>query len=257
MLPSHFDDNATNTTSEVAFGMTWLVLSDGDRVIAVSTELSHGGMVERGGTNVEDEASNVLADFEFGKQHGMITSIDFVFSHRHILILFELCTHASIISLTKFQRDDVLLPKFPDARTFSQSPQNRHFALLTRSNGQDQISVFSPSDDASDRARTFNSNTLDAQGVQWCPDGDPMLAIWDSASYGLRVLFFTALGHHLRHLEITGPDLNQGLGFSRSDDLSVLRFEWLCRGSKTLVTVAGPKHARVFEQQSKATVCAH
>jgi hypothetical protein len=256
MIPGSFDDNATNTTSEVAFGTTWLILSDGDRVIAVSTELSHYGMMPRDGPNAEEEASNVLADFDIGKQYGKITLLDFVFSHRHVLILFEMCTHASIISLTKFQRDDVLLPKFSDARSFSQSPQSRHFALLTRSNGQDQVSVFSPSDNASDKAKTFNTHTLDAQGIQWCPDGNPLLAVWDSASYGLKIMFLTALGHHLRHLEITSPELNHELGFSRSDDLGVLKFEWLCRDSQSILTVAGPKNALVYKQQSKANVCA-
>jgi hypothetical protein len=255
MLPGSFDENATNTTSEVAFGTTWLILSDGDRVIAVSTELSHSRLMERDGPDAEEEASNILADFEIGKQYGKITLLDFVFSHRYVLILFEMCTHASIISLTKFQRDDVLLPKFPDVRSFSQSLQSRHFALLTRSNGQDQVSVFSPSDNASDKAQTFNTDTLDAQGIRWCPDGDPLLAVWDSASYGLKIVFFTALGHHLRHLNIKNPDLNHELGFSRSGDLGVLKFEWLRRESKTILTVAGPKHALIYEQKSKASVC--
>jgi hypothetical protein len=254
ILPGSFDDNANNPTSEAAFATTWLMLSDGDRVIAVSTELSYYGIVERGGPNATEEASNVLADFEIGKQYGKITLLDFVFSHRQVLMLFEMCTHASVISLTKFQRDDIVLPKFSDVRSFSQSPQSRHFALLTRSNGQDQVSVFSPSENASDKAKTFNTHTLDAQGLQWCPDGDPLLAVWDSASYGLKIVFFTALGHHLRHLDISSPNLNHELGFSHSDDLGVLKFEWLCLDRKTILTVAGLKHALIYEQDGKASV---
>lgn len=256
MLPSSFDHDATNTTSEVECSTTWLILSDGDRVMALSTKLSRYEMAERGGFETEEEeASNILADFEIGKQYGQITLLDFVFSHRHVLILFETCAQASIISLTKFQRNDILLPKFPDERSFSQSPQHRYFALLTRSKGQDQISVFSPSENASDKAQTFNAHTIDAQGIQWCPDGDPLLAVSDSASHGLKIIFFTTLGHHLRHLDLTSPNPNHEIGFSRSDALGALKFEWICRDSRTILTVAGPQHAFIYEQQSKASVC--
>lgn len=255
ILQGAFNDDSTHTTSEVVFGTTWLALSDGDRVIVVSTDLSHSRLMEHDGKYAEGEGSNILADFEIGKQYGKITLLDFVFSHRHIVILFEMCTQASIISLTKFRRDDVLLPKFSDARSFSQSPQSRHFALLTRSNGQDQVSVFSLSDDASDKVQTFNTHTFDAQGIRWCPDGDPLLAVWDSASYDLKIVFFTALGHHLRHLDIASPDLTNDLGIILSDDLGVFRFEWLYRDGKTILTVAGLKNALIYEQRSKASVC--
>lgn len=255
MLLGTFEDGSTEAASKVALGTIWLVLSDGDRILVVSTDLSHTRFMEREGENgEEEETSDILADFEIGKQYGRITLLDFVFSYRRIIILFEMCTQASIISLTKFRRDDILLPKFSDTRTFSQSPQSRHFALLTRSNGRDQVSVFSQSDDASDKVQTFNTHTLDAQGIQWCPDGDPLLAVWDSASYGLKIIFFTSLGHHLRHLDIASPDLSHDLGFTPSDGLGVCKFEWLYRGGKTILTVAGLKNALIYEQRSKATV---
>ena len=256
MLQGALDDSPTNIPPEFASGTTWLALSDGDRVIAVGTDLGHSRLMEHDGRNAEEEeASNILADFEIGKHYGKITFLDFVFNHRHIVMLFEMCTQASIISLTKYRRDDVLLPKFSDARSFSQSPQSRYFALLTRSSGQDQVSVFSPSDDAWDTVQTFNTYTIDAQGIQWCPDGDPLLAVWDSASYCLKIIFFTALGHPLRHLDIASPDPNPDIGFTPSGNLGVFGVEWLYRGGKTILAVAGLKSVLIYEQRSKATVC--
>ena len=92
-------DNAhPNTTSELF--TTWLMLSDGNRVIALSTELSnYRHAIDHDGDS-EDPLSSVLADFELGNQFGKITFLDFVFSHRHALLLFEMGSQASILVST-------------------------------------------------------------------------------------------------------------------------------------------------------------
>jgi hypothetical protein len=203
-----------------------------------------------------DEAlTNILADFELGSQYGRITLVDFVFSHRHALILFETGSHASVISLTKFQKDDVLNPKFPDSKSFAQSQSGRYFSLLTRSNGQDYVSIFASSDDTLDQTVTFNPKTLDAQGVRWSPSGQSLLVVWDSATYGFKVSFFTALGHHLRQLDLTSPPIDLQVASPFDDELGVTKLDWLQRCGRTFLAIAcGQTRALIYEQQSQATV---
>jgi hypothetical protein len=248
------DDDA-NTASNVIFGTTWLLLSDGNRVVALSTELSESGSTADGTYRGNEAPANILADFELGSQYGKISFVDFVFSHRHALILFETGSHASVISLTKFQRDDVLNPKFPDSKSFAQSQSGRYFSLLTRSNGQDYVSIFAPSDDTLDQAVTFNPKTLDAQGMRWSPSGQPLLVVWDSSTYGFKLSFFTALGHHLRQLDLTSPPIDLQAASPFGDDLGVAKLDWLQRRGRTFLAVAcGQTRALIYEQQSQATV---
>ena len=231
------------------------MLSDGNRVIALSTELSNYRLTADGDQQAEEAPSNILADFELGNQYGKIVLLDFVFSHRHALLLFETCSHASIISLTKFQRDDILNPKFPDSRSFVQSQCGRYFSLLTRSNAQDCVTIFATSDNTSDQAVTFSPQTLDAQGMQWSPGGQPLLVVWDAATYGLKVSFFTALGHHLRQLDLTSPPNDLQLEPPFDDDLGVAKLNWLQRRGRTLLAVAyGQTRALIYEQQRQTSV---
>jgi hypothetical protein len=246
MLPQ--DDDA-NTTTNTMFGMAWLLLSDGNRVVALSTELSDSGLTG------DDAPANILADFELGSQSGKVTLADFVFNHRHALILFETSSHASVISLTKFQRDDIPNPKFPDSKSFAQSQSGRYFSLLTRSNGQDYVSIFAPSADTLDQAVTFHPKTLDAQGMRWSPSGQPLLLVWDSATYGFKLSFFTALGHHLRQLDLTAPPIDSQVASPFDDDLGVTKLDWLQRRGRTFLAVAcGQTRALIYEQQSQANV---
>jgi hypothetical protein len=252
MLPQ--DDDA-NITSNIMFGTIWLLLSDGNRVVALRTELSNSSLTADNIHRGEESPANILADFELGSQYGTITFIDFVFSHRHALVLFETGSHASVISLTKFQRDDILNPKFPDSKSVAQSLSGHYFSLLTRSNGQDYVSIFAPSGDTLDQAVTFNPKTLDAQGMQWSPSGAPLLVIWDSATYGFKLSFFTALGHHLRQLDLTAPPIDLQVAPPFDDDLGVTKLEWLQRRGRTFFAIAcGQTRALIYEQQSQATV---
>lgn len=136
-----------------------------------------------------------------------------------------------------------------------QSQDGRYFSLLTRSNAQDYVSVFASSDNNSDQAVTFSPNTLDAQGMQWSPRGQPLLVIWDSASYGFQVSFFTALGHHLRQLDLSSPPIDLRVAPPFEDDLGVSKLQWLQRRGRTLLTLAyGPTRVLVYEEHSQANV---
>ena len=252
MLPH---DSDANTASNLILGTTWLLLSDGNRVVALSIELNESGLAADDIHRGNEVPADILADFELGSQYGKITLVDFVFSHRHALILFETGSHASVISLTKFQRDDVLNTKFPDSKSFAQSQSGRYFSLLTRSNGKDYVSIFAPSDDKLDQAVTFNPKTLDAQGMRWSPSGQPLLAVWDSATYGVKLSFFTALGHHLRQLDLTSPPIDLQAAPPFDDDLGVTKLDWLQRRGRTFLAVACEQtRALIYEQRSQATV---
>jgi hypothetical protein len=233
-----------DTTSGTVFGTTWLLLCDGYRVIALSTELQSPSMIESNiGNDDPSQSSNIVADYQIGSQYGKITLADFVFSHQHAVILFETNIYASIISLTRPQRDDILNPKYPDSRSFTQSPNNRCFALLMRSKGQDQISVFSAKDSAYDNASTFSPRTSDAQDLLWSPNGDPLLVVWDSASYGVKVSFFTAMGHSLKQLDLST------LAPLRSQAVGVITLKWHATGDSTILAIADGNNNVLIRRQ--------
>ncbi len=80
-------------------------------------------------------------------------------------------------------------------RCFSLRPQTRHLALLTRAAGKDTISIHSfPTRELQ---RSWAPDTADAQGIVWSPDGK-WLVVWESASQGHKLLFYTSDGHIFR-----------------------------------------------------------
>ncbi|KAL2257029.1 hypothetical protein VTK26DRAFT_760 [Humicola hyalothermophila] len=77
-------------------------------------------------------------------------------------------------------------------RCFSFRPETRHLALLTRVAGKDMVSVHGFP--ARELQRSWAPDTVDAQGLSWSPDGR-WLVVWDSASQGHKVIFYTSDGH--------------------------------------------------------------
>ena len=213
MVYTHDDEAVevlSNTTSECDLGRSWLLLSDGRRVIAISTELRTPKMMP----TADEETgvkSNVLADYDLGQQMGKIGLVDFVFDHRHALVIFEIGSSAAILSLCRPQRDDIPHVKFPDGRSLARAPDSRYFALLRREKGQDKITVFELGIGKEVTYKSFDCITSDAQDIAWCPTGQPLLAVWDSPSYGVKVSFVTAQGHALSQFDIGLPALQRGL----------------------------------------------
>ncbi|OAL39073.1 hypothetical protein AYO20_01824 [Fonsecaea nubica] len=202
------------TTSECDYGRSWLLLSDTKRLIALSTDIRAPRMM----SEIDDETgakSNILADYNLGAQLGKASHVDFVFNHRHALVMFEFGSMAAVLSLTRPQRNEIPHVKFPDMRSLAKSPDSRYFALLRRDKAQDRVTVFELGDDNQVIYKSFDCNTSDAQDVTWCPTGQPLLAVRDSSTYGVKVSFMTAEGHTLRQLEINPSvfqwDLNLAL----------------------------------------------
>ena len=117
----------------------------------------------------------------------------------------EVCVIASfglkfaIYDLTTSRTIEIGCPKVfsPAAasRCFSFRPQTRHLALLTRTAGKDMVSIHSFP--ARELQRSWAPDTVDAQGLEWSPDGR-WLAVWESASQGHKLLFYTSDGHIFR-----------------------------------------------------------
>jgi len=180
----------------------WLLLSDGIRMIALSVDLPDPEAYPMFDVTTLPQSANPMADYQFGDQYGKVTFAEFVFDHRHAIVLFEMNTQASILSLTRPERYDVPNTKLADSRGLAQSANGRYLALLLRFKGQDQIAVVSLAEDSIQHT-IFNIPTMDAQGLRWSPDGEPVIAVWDTAAYGPSVSFFTAMGHCLMNLELS------------------------------------------------------
>jgi hypothetical protein len=180
-----------------------------------------------------------------GNIFGKIATVDFVLSHRFALVLFETNTQAVMLNMTKTEMNQIPNPKFSDRRGFAQCPSSKYFALLTRSGGQDQVMVFKPSEKPS----SFSPKTSDAQSLQWSPNSDPVLVIADSAAYGVKVVFFTALGHSLKQLDISS------LNAIPSEGIGVVMLRWYAVGSSTVLALAdGSKAVLVRKQESQTMV---
>ena len=210
------NESLSNTTSECDFGKSWLLLSDGRHVIALSTDLRSPRMMPK--ADEEGLKSNILAEYDLGDHMGKVSHMEFVLDHRHALVISELGSSAAILNLTGPQRDDIHHVKFPDARTVAQSPDSRYFALLRRDKAQDKITVFQLGENKELSYKSFDCNTADAQNITWCPTGQPLLAVWESPTYGVRVLFFTAQGHALSQFDVNSTVFQWDRGLSHSGE---------------------------------------
>ncbi|KAI1432328.1 hypothetical protein GGR50DRAFT_613379 [Xylaria sp. CBS 124048] len=102
----------------------------------------------------------------------------------------------TIINLVSSKAVEINNPKFFSTvsapRGYSFRPGSRHLALLTRTSGRDMISIHSA--ETHEIQRSWNPETVDAQGLAWTPDGR-WLVVWESPAHGTRVLLFTPDGH--------------------------------------------------------------
>ncbi|KAL2398787.1 hypothetical protein ABEF93_005135 [Exophiala dermatitidis] len=200
------EDVRLKSSSQCESESTWILLSNGSRLVVLSTNLPSPSTSSDRGTTVGDPASrksDILADYDLGSQYGKLSFAEFVLNHRHVLIMFEFGTTAAILNLTKPQREEIPHVKFNDSRSFAAAPDTRYFALLRRDKSQDKVTVFELKDDNSITYKSFDTNTLDAQSLTWCPAGRPILAICESPTYGAKVCFYTIQGHALTQLDIS------------------------------------------------------
>lgn len=171
--------------------ISWLVLASTHRLLVLEVQIPDMAT----GYPVENQ---VLADIEFPKSNGKISASDFVFDHNSVLITFDIAPHATILSLAKAQRDELPNRKFPTEQSYAISKDARSVAFLVRDKYTDFIAVFRHGK----MVTSFKAETIDAHSIMWSPDGKPILCVRDSAAYGMKVHFYTAMGHALKQLDI-------------------------------------------------------
>jgi hypothetical protein len=228
--------------------ITFLLLSDGSRLLVIDPAVLSNSTLGTGFSS--GTQPYLVADYQLGDQFGKLTHADFLLDSRHVVVMFEMGSQASILTLDKPQRDDIPDFKYNSKRSLSLSPDCRSIAFLLRSKGQDQVMVVSRKDGMLEPQATFSAHTSDAQGVMWSPNGDPVIAVHDSAAYGSKIFFFSALGHPLKQLDLItfdeGSDV-MGLGTSS--------LKWATWQSQTmLATGDGEKRVLVRCQDNRLMV---
>ncbi|KAF5134292.1 WD repeat-containing protein [Metarhizium brunneum] len=91
------------------------------------------------------------------------------------------------------------------SRGFSLRPDTGHLLMLTRVGGKDMVSIHHPL--TRRVTRSWYPDTLDAQAVQWTPDGQ-WIVLWESPAQGSQLLVYTGDGQHFRTLDASSlrPD---------------------------------------------------
>ncbi|CCF40568.1 WD40 domain-containing protein [Colletotrichum higginsianum] len=102
----------------------------------------------------------------------------------------------SVFDLATGRTVEISNPKFHQAavasRGFALRPGSAHLAILTRVAGKDIVGIQHPK--TREVLRSWQPDTVDAQGLVWTPDGC-WLVMWESAAQGHKILFYTPDGH--------------------------------------------------------------
>ena len=157
--------------------------------------------------DVNDSQWNAVIDGA-ASNLGNIARVFFGFTANELLVFSVFGIKVTIWSLVTSRGVEIRDPK-TSSRCYDYRPRTGHLAILTRANGHDNLMLLAPV--TYELIRSVDLTTVDAQGVQWSPDGR-WLAIWDAASMGYKVLIYTADGH-LFKVYSGGQDAdNIGLG---------------------------------------------
>ncbi|CAJ2506160.1 Uu.00g002900.m01.CDS01 [Anthostomella pinea] len=102
----------------------------------------------------------------------------------------------TIVNLASSKAVEISNPKLYNAASahkgYSFRPRTHHLALLTRTDGKDMVSIHCP--ETREIQRSWQPNTIDAQGLAWTPEGR-WLVVWETAAQDYRVIFYTSDGH--------------------------------------------------------------
>jgi WD40 repeat protein len=120
---------------------------------------------------------------------GRIANVEFGATQDEVLVFADFGLKLTIWSLATGKGVEVRDPKFP--RGGHSLRRSGHVAVLTRAAAKDSLVLLNPG--SGELVSSFESATLDAQGVEWSPDGK-WLAVVDAQSAGCRLLVYTASG---------------------------------------------------------------
>ncbi|KAG9243227.1 hypothetical protein BJ878DRAFT_128268 [Calycina marina] len=162
-----------------------------------------------------------------------LVHVAFGATENEVCVFSEFGLKLSVFNLTTSKSVDINSPKFFSpgvaARGLSYRPQTLNLALLTRNGGKDIVSIHAR--DTLEVTRSWNPDTIDAQGLSWSADGR-WLAVWESASQGHRFLIYAADGYIYKTWN--GPIPTTGdTDFSLGPGIKL--FEWNRSGSHVAV----------------------
>ena len=190
-----------------------------------------------------------LLTTSLGDQFGKVSYANFFLGTSHVIVLFEMAANASILSLSKPQRDEIPSVKTNADHKIAVSQSGRSLAMLLRSKGQDQVIVLGLEDGDVHAQAAFNTHTSDAQSLWWSPDGDPVIAVQESAAHGVGLHFFSALGHPLKQLDISR--LNDE---STVSGVGVTNLRWAVVEGGTMLAVADSEKRVLLRRQHNKTM---
>ena len=122
---------------------------------------------------------------------GKIAHTDFGVDEAEVVVFSDFGAKVTIWSLVTSRGVEIRDPK-AGSRCHDYRPKSKHWAILTRELAHDNLLILAPK--TRDVLENVELPTVDAQGVNWSPDGR-WLVIWDTLSAGYRVLIYTADGH--------------------------------------------------------------
>jgi WD40 repeat protein len=242
---SHLTVLKWSSESDGSDDCPWLLLSDGSRLIVANPQIWIANT--RTGLNANVNSA-VVADYDLGDHFGKLLFADFVLGQSKVLTLFEANGSAVFLSTTKSSRQEVPTVKYTGPRSIARSSDNRSLALMQRVKGADQVVLFGVNQDDLLVQSCFVLPTYDAAGIMFSPSSDPVLVAWDSPSYGVKVYFFSSMGHRLTQLDVVGFGKSSGL-----DGVGVSKLCWYSTSDSTVLAVAdGHKQVLVRRQKKRS-----
>lgn len=126
-----------------------------------------------------------------------VTAVDFGANDDEAILFHAWSSKLTIFNLNSAASVIIKSPKFCSSSSLGYAfrPQTKQLAILLKPEGTDLLTIHEPfSYDAISR---ISLPTVDAQGLQWSPDGR-WIAVWDAASYGTKLVIYTADGQQFR-----------------------------------------------------------
>ncbi|KAK2595773.1 hypothetical protein QQS21_006599 [Conoideocrella luteorostrata] len=163
-------------------------------------------------SSVSGSSFNAIIQHPAAPVAGKLPLIRFGATDMELLACAPLGLKFMVFDLSTSKAVEIGNPKFfhsnSASRGFSIRPGTGHLVVLTRTGGKDMLSIHHPS--TRQITRSWHPDAIDAQGVQWSPDGQWIIA-WDAPVQGRRLFVYTSDGQHYRTLSTSQlmPDPNE------------------------------------------------